>query len=220
MVDARPAESDDHLDLVGGVPGEDVGDVGRDVGNRIDRRIGPAGGSRWSAARLRRARNEQRSRATTAAAGARQPAMAEDACAIRLPSMAARRRRICITPTGARQRKMAIAFEADFSALFADWEGLPGHGRDADIPACARAVAAAAGRGAARPPAAARNAPAERRPTSGPPPVDNESIEGRRRPGYTGPLPDAVTQNNPGAVRAPPPEAFPTDQIPIPTAGG
>jgi hypothetical protein len=49
-----------------------------------------------------------------------------------------------------------------------------------------------------------------------PAPVDNESIEGRRRPGYTEPLPDAVTQDNPGAVRAPPPEAFPTDQIPIP----
>jgi len=49
-----------------------------------------------------------------------------------------------------------------------------------------------------------------------PPPVDNESIEGRRRPDYTDPLPDAVTQNNPGAVRAPPPEAFPTDQIPVP----
>lgn len=49
-----------------------------------------------------------------------------------------------------------------------------------------------------------------------PPPVDNESIEGRRRPGYTGPLPDEVTQDNPGAVRAPPPEAFPTDQVPIP----
>ncbi len=57
------------------------------------------------------------------------------------------------------------------------------------------------------PPAAAEEAP---------PPVDNESIEGRRRPGYTGPLPDAVTQDNPGAVRAPPPEAFPTDDIPIP----
>lgn len=49
-----------------------------------------------------------------------------------------------------------------------------------------------------------------------PPPVDNESIEGRRRPGYTGALPEAVTQDNPGAVRAPPPEAFPTDAIPIP----
>ncbi len=50
----------------------------------------------------------------------------------------------------------------------------------------------------------------------GPPPVDNESIEGRRRPGYTGPLPEEITQTNPGAVRAPPPEAFPTDQIPVP----
>jgi hypothetical protein len=50
----------------------------------------------------------------------------------------------------------------------------------------------------------------------GPPPVDNQSIEGRRRPGYEGELPEAVRQNNPGAVRAPPPEAFPTDQIPIP----
>ena len=50
----------------------------------------------------------------------------------------------------------------------------------------------------------------------GPPPVDNQSIEGRRRPGYEGELPEAARQNNPGAVRAPPPEAFPTDQIPIP----
>ena len=49
-----------------------------------------------------------------------------------------------------------------------------------------------------------------------PPPVDDESIEGRRRPGFNDPLPDAVTQDNPGAVRAPPPEAFPTDQIPVP----
>jgi hypothetical protein len=43
-----------------------------------------------------------------------------------------------------------------------------------------------------------------------------ETLEGRKRPGYQDPLPDAVTQNNPGAVRAPPPEAFPTDRIPIP----
>lgn len=49
-----------------------------------------------------------------------------------------------------------------------------------------------------------------------PPPVDSEIIEGRRRPDYTGPLPDPVTQDNPGAVRAPPPEAFPIDDIPIP----
>lgn len=48
------------------------------------------------------------------------------------------------------------------------------------------------------------------------PPVDNESIEGRRRPGYDEPLPEAVRQDNPGAVRAPPPEAFPTDQVPVP----
>jgi hypothetical protein len=49
-----------------------------------------------------------------------------------------------------------------------------------------------------------------------PPAVDNESIDGRRRPGYVEDLPDRVTQTNEGAVRAPPPEAFPTDQIPIP----
>jgi hypothetical protein len=48
------------------------------------------------------------------------------------------------------------------------------------------------------------------------PPVDPGVIDGRRRPGYTEPLPDRVTQDNPGAVRAPPPEAFPTDEIPIP----
>src|SRR3546814_9641033 len=48
------------------------------------------------------------------------------------------------------------------------------------------------------------------------PPVDPELIEGRRRPDYTDPLPDPVTQDNPGAVRAPPPTAFPVDDIPIP----
>ncbi|HEX7856551.1 MAG TPA: hypothetical protein VF503_22980 [Sphingobium sp.] len=60
-----------------------------------------------------------------------------------------------------------------------------------------------------------------------PPPPDNweqliggdqpdQMIDGRRRPGYVAPLPDAVTQTNQGAVRPPPPEAFPTDQIPLP----
>ena len=49
-----------------------------------------------------------------------------------------------------------------------------------------------------------------------PPPVDSGTIDGRRRPGYDAPLPDRVTQDNLGAVRAPPPEAFPTDQVPIP----
>lgn len=42
-------------------------------------------------------------------------------------------------------------------------------------------------------------------------------IEGRRRPGVPQhELPEGVSQTNPGAVRAPPPEAFPTDQIPVP----
>jgi hypothetical protein len=49
-----------------------------------------------------------------------------------------------------------------------------------------------------------------------PPPVDTGVIEGRKRPGYNEPLPPPVTQENPGAVRAPPPQAFPTDQVPIP----
>ena len=41
-------------------------------------------------------------------------------------------------------------------------------------------------------------------------------IEGRRVPGYQDELPPEVTQDNAGALRAPPPEAFPTDQIPVP----
>jgi len=49
-----------------------------------------------------------------------------------------------------------------------------------------------------------------------PDPVDPELIDGRRRPGYTGPLPERIDQTNIGAVRAPPPTAFPTDQIPVP----
>ncbi len=49
-----------------------------------------------------------------------------------------------------------------------------------------------------------------------PPDVDSGIIDGRRKPGYNPSLPDPVSQDNPGAVRAPPPEAFPTDQFPIP----
>ncbi len=48
------------------------------------------------------------------------------------------------------------------------------------------------------------------------PPVDPQVIEGRSRPGYTAPLPERIDQTNEGAIRAPPPQAFPTDQIPIP----
>lgn len=61
-----------------------------------------------------------------------------------------------------------------------------------------------------------------------PPPVDwqemvkddlvTEMIEGRRRPGYTPELPDQLTQDNVGALRPPPPQAFPgmEDQLPVP----
>ena len=45
---------------------------------------------------------------------------------------------------------------------------------------------------------------------SAPPPVDTANeLEERRRPGYTGELPDRIEQTNEGAFRAPPPEAFP-----------
>lgn len=64
--------------------------------------------------------------------------------------------------------------------------------------------------------------------TPPPPPVDwqemvkddlvTQIIEGRRRPGYTPDLPDQLTQDNVGALRPPPPQAFPgmDDQLPIP----
>ena len=45
---------------------------------------------------------------------------------------------------------------------------------------------------------------------------DPTVIEGRQRPGQQKTYPDEIVQTNPGAVRAPPPEAFPTDQIPVP----
>ena len=45
---------------------------------------------------------------------------------------------------------------------------------------------------------------------------DSGIIDGRKRPGYQQRLPDKVTQNNIGAVRPPPPEAFPTEEFPIP----
>jgi hypothetical protein len=46
--------------------------------------------------------------------------------------------------------------------------------------------------------------------------VADPMIDGRRRPGYVTELPAPVVQNNPGAVYAPPPSAFPTDEFPIP----
>jgi hypothetical protein len=47
-------------------------------------------------------------------------------------------------------------------------------------------------------------------------PVEEELIEGRRRPDIEREHPDEVEQVNPGAIRSPPPEAFPADHIPIP----
>lgn len=46
--------------------------------------------------------------------------------------------------------------------------------------------------------------------------ADEPLIEGRRRPGVEKTLPYRIEQMNEGAVRAPPPEAFPTDEVPIP----
>lgn len=49
------------------------------------------------------------------------------------------------------------------------------------------------------------------------PPSEDALIEGRRRPGVPQhELPDPVEQVNPGALRSPPPEAFPADHIAIP----
>jgi hypothetical protein len=49
------------------------------------------------------------------------------------------------------------------------------------------------------------------------PPSTEELIPGRRRPGVPQhQLPDAVNQTNPGAIRSPPPEAFPEEHIPVP----
>ncbi len=47
-------------------------------------------------------------------------------------------------------------------------------------------------------------------------PLDPKIIEGRERPGFNSELPDQIDQTNEGAIRAPPPQAFPQDQVPIP----
>ncbi len=81
------------------------------------------------------------------------------------------------------------------------------------------------------PPVAGDAAPAEQAADElipPPPPVDwqdmikddlvTQIIDGRRRPGYTPDLPDQLTQDNVGALRPPPPQAFPgmEDQLPVP----
>ena len=78
------------------------------------------------------------------------------------------------------------------------------------------APSAAAERAVKAPPLEAK-APLPEEP-KGDPLADPDSgiIDGRKRPGYQQRLPDKVTQNNIGAVRPPPPEAFPTEEFPIP----
>ncbi|WP_293676492.1 hypothetical protein [uncultured Phenylobacterium sp.] len=70
---------------------------------------------------------------------------------------------------------------------------------------------------------AARDASAQEQPgpevTASPadaPPQDAAPLDGRRRPGRVEEFPAPIRQENPGAVRAPPPEAFPKDEIPVP----
>jgi hypothetical protein len=83
---------------------------------------------------------------------------------------------------------------------------------------------------AADPQAAAPETPVATAPAASPPiapPVtpiiepapsaqDPDVIEGRKRPGQQPTYPNGVVQTNPGAVYAPPPEAFPTNEIPVP----
>lgn len=65
-------------------------------------------------------------------------------------------------------------------------------------------LALAAPAATAEPPAA----PPSDAPAAEPTTADGALLEGRRRPGYQKTLPDKVEQDNPGAVNAPPPEAF------------
>jgi hypothetical protein len=54
-------------------------------------------------------------------------------------------------------------------------------------------------------------------PAEAEPPPPPAPLPGRRRPGVPQQvLDEPVSQTNPGALRAPPPEAFPTDQVPVP----
>jgi len=48
------------------------------------------------------------------------------------------------------------------------------------------------------------------------PEIDSGTLDGRRRPGYEATLTPESRQDNPGAVRAPPPQAFPADSLPLP----
>ena len=69
-----------------------------------------------------------------------------------------------------------------------------------------------------QPPADATQAPPPSNERGEPPPEprEEELLPGRRRPDIEREHPDEIQQNNPGAIRSPPPEAFPADHIPIP----
>ena len=69
---------------------------------------------------------------------------------------------------------------------------------------------------ASAPAPAPPSAPEPQTEQASPPDVDPRILAGRRRPGFETGLPERTEQDNPGAVRAPPPDAFPTDQIPVP----
>ena len=70
---------------------------------------------------------------------------------------------------------------------------------------------------AAMPPAQTTPPAEEPESTEMPVPPSTESlIPGRERPDIRHDLPDAVSQTNPGAVRQPPPEAFPVEHMAIP----
>lgn len=94
------------------------------------------------------------------------------------------------------------------------------------IVASLAAQGAPAGEPPSAPPAAA--APQADEPVPPPPPVEwkemldddfvTRILDGRRRPGYRPDLPERPSQDNVGALRPPPPQAFPgiEDQLPIP----
>lgn len=52
--------------------------------------------------------------------------------------------------------------------------------------------------------------------STAPPPADETPLEGRRRPGRIEAFPPRIEQENPGAVRPPPLDAFPHDEVPVP----
>ncbi len=122
-----------------------------------------------------------------------------------------------------------IAFEAAFSAAFADTiakqdkDKAQTSGQNQELPPVVIEGTQSGprdGAGASEitpryPETAPRPAETSTDPDAFPGP-DAQIIDGRKRPDYTEPLPERIDQTNIGAVRAPPPEAFPTDQIPIP----